>query len=31
VKVVVRDRQLVARVVKPPFVRNGKVLIDVAN
>jgi aminomethyltransferase len=30
VKVVVRDRQLAARVVKPPFVRNGKLLIDLA-
>jgi len=28
VKVVVRDRELVARVVKVPFVRNGKVLVD---
>ena len=28
VKVVVRDRELVARVVKLPFVRNGKVLVD---
>ena len=27
VKVVVRDRELSARVVRPPFVRNGKVLI----
>ena len=27
VKVVVRDRELAARVVRPPFVRNGKVLI----
>jgi len=26
VKVVVRDRELAARVVRPPFVRNGKVL-----
>lgn len=26
VKVVVRDRELTARVVRPPFVRNGKVL-----
>jgi aminomethyltransferase len=30
VKVVVRDRELVARVVKPPFVRNGQVLIGPA-
>jgi aminomethyltransferase len=30
VKVVVRDRELAARVVKPPFVRNGKVLADAA-
>ena len=30
VKVVVRDRELTARVVRPPFVRNGKVLISVA-
>ena len=30
VKVVVRDRELAARVVKPPFVRNGKVLVDLA-
>jgi len=30
VKVVVRDRELAARVVKLPFVRNGKVLADVA-
>jgi aminomethyltransferase len=28
VKAAVRDRQLAARVVKPPFVRNGKVLVD---
>ena len=28
VKVVVRDRQLAARVVKLPFARNGKVLVD---
>jgi aminomethyltransferase len=27
VQVVVRDRRLAARVVKPPFVRNGKVLV----
>jgi aminomethyltransferase len=27
VKVVVRDRELAARVVKPPFVRNGKALV----
>jgi aminomethyltransferase len=30
VKVVVRDRELTARVVRPPFVRNGKVLIGSA-
>jgi aminomethyltransferase len=30
VKVVVRDRELAARVVKLPFVRNGKVLVDLA-
>ena len=29
-KVVVRDRELAARVVKLPFVRNGKVLADAA-
>jgi aminomethyltransferase len=28
VKVVVRDRELAARVVKPPFVRNGEVLVS---
>ena len=28
VQVDVRDKQLAARVVKPPFVRNGKVLVD---
>jgi len=28
VKVVVRDRELAARVVRPPFVRNGKVLAE---
>src|SRR6185369_619583 len=28
VQVVVRDKQLASRVVKPPFVRNGKVLVD---
>jgi aminomethyltransferase len=28
VKVVVRDRQLAARVVKLPFARNGKVLVE---
>jgi len=28
VKVVVRDRELAARVVKPPFARNGKALIE---
>ena len=27
VQVAVRDKQLAARVVKPPFVRNGKVLV----
>jgi len=26
VKVAVRERELTARVVRPPFVRNGKVL-----
>ena len=31
VKVVVRDRELAARVVKLPFVRNGKVLVDLAS
>ena len=31
VKVVVRDRELEARVVKPPFVRNGQVLIVMAS
>ena len=30
VKVVVRDRELAARVVKPPFVRNGEVLVSLA-
>jgi aminomethyltransferase len=30
VKVLVRDRQLTARVVRLPFVRNGRVLVDVA-
>ena len=30
VKVVVRDRELAARVVKPPFVRNGKALAGIA-
>ena len=30
VEVVVRDRELAARVVKPPFVRNGKALAGVA-
>ncbi len=30
VKVVVRDRELEARVVKPPFVRNGQVLVSIA-
>ena len=29
--VVVRDRELEARVVKPPFVRNGRVLVDLAH
>ena len=28
VQVAVRDRQLAAKVVKPPFVRHGKILID---
>jgi aminomethyltransferase len=28
VKVVVRDRELSARVVKPPFARNGKALVE---
>ena len=28
VRVAVRDKQLMARVVKPPFVRNGKVLVE---
>ena len=28
VQVAVRDKQLAARVVKPPFVRNGKALVD---
>jgi aminomethyltransferase len=28
VKVIVRDRQLAARVVKLPFARNGKVLVE---
>ncbi len=28
VQVAVRDRQLAAKVVKPPFVRNGKILIN---
>jgi aminomethyltransferase len=28
VKVVVRGRELAARVVKPPFVRNGEVLVS---
>ena len=27
VRVVVRDRELAARVVKPPFARNGKALV----
>ena len=30
VKVVVRDRELTARVVRPPFVRNGKVLAGIS-
>ena len=30
VSVVVRDRGLAARVVKPPFVRNGKAIVDMA-
>ena len=28
VQVSVRDRQLAAKVVKPPFVRNGKILVN---
>jgi aminomethyltransferase len=28
VRVAVRDKQLAARVVKPPFVRHGKVLVE---
>ena len=28
VKVAVRDKSLAARVVKPPFVRNGRVLVE---
>jgi len=28
VQVLVRDKQLAARVVKPPFVRNGKILVN---
>jgi aminomethyltransferase len=28
VQVSVRDRQLTAKVVKPPFVRNGKILVN---
>jgi aminomethyltransferase len=28
VKVAVRDKRLAARVVKPPFARHGKALID---
>jgi aminomethyltransferase len=31
VKVVVRDRELAAHVVKLPFVRNGKILVDIAS
>jgi aminomethyltransferase len=31
VKVVVRDRELTARVVKPPFARNGKALVGPAS
>ena len=30
VQVVVRDRELAARVVKPPFARNGKALVELA-
>ena len=30
VKVVIRDRELAARVVKPPFARNGKALAGFA-
>jgi len=28
VQVLVRDKRLAARVVKPPFVRNGKILVS---
>ena len=28
VRVVVRDRELAARVVRPPFARNGKALVE---
>jgi hypothetical protein len=28
VRVVVRDKELAARVVRPPFARNGKALIN---
>ena len=28
VEVEIRDRRLAARVVKPPFVRNGKILVE---
>ena len=28
VQVSVRDKQLAAKVVKPPFVRNGRILVD---
>ena len=31
VRVVVRDRELAARVVKPPFVRNGKALVALSS
>ena len=29
VHVVIRDKPLAARVVKPPFARNGKILVNV--
>jgi len=28
VQVAVRDKQLAAKVVKPPFVRNGRILVN---
>jgi aminomethyltransferase len=31
VRVVIRDRELAARVVKPPFARNGKAMVEVAS